>query len=50
MTRYAADTQVSVDASRAEIERTLTRYGATAFMYGWDADRAIIRPGTGGLY
>ena len=25
-----------------EIERTLQRYGAQAFMYGWDAGRAVI--------
>lgn len=42
MTRYASDTTVPVDRSRAEIERTLERYGATAFMYAWDGQRAII--------
>ena len=41
-TRYAAQTTVASDKSRAEIERTLTRYGATAFMYGWDGPRAVI--------
>ncbi|KPF76756.1 hypothetical protein IP68_02355 [Blastomonas sp. AAP25] len=35
MTRYAAKTEVSSEASRMEIERTLTRYGADAFSYGW---------------
>lgn len=40
--RYAQDTNVPVDRSRAEIERTLQRYGATAFSYGWDGDRAVI--------
>ncbi len=40
--RYAAETTVPADRSRAEIERTLTRYGATAFAYGWD--------GTGGAH
>lgn len=39
---YADNTQVSVDRSRAEIERILSRYGAERFMYGWDKDRAII--------
>lgn len=34
--RYAADTDVPSDRSRAEIERTLKRYGATAFAYAWD--------------
>lgn len=33
---------MSSDRSRAEIERTLQRYGATSFLYGWDADNAII--------
>lgn len=32
MTRYAESTTVSSDTSRAEIERTLTRYGADQFM------------------
>ena len=31
---YAQQTQVSTDKSRAEIERTLQRYGADQFMYG----------------
>lgn len=30
---YAENTSVSVERSRAELERTLTRYGATAFGY-----------------
>lgn len=42
MPKYAATTEVSSDRSRAEIERTLDRYGATKFMYGWDQDRAIV--------
>ena len=40
--RYAASTEVSSGRSRDEIERTLARYGADQFMYGWDADRAVI--------
>lgn len=36
MVRFAADTSVSSEASRAEIERTLARYGASSFMYGWE--------------
>jgi hypothetical protein len=39
---YAATTNVSAESSRSEIERILTRYGADQFMYGWDADRAIV--------
>jgi hypothetical protein len=33
--RYAAETSVPADRSRAEIESTLRRYGATKFAYGW---------------
>ncbi len=40
MSRYAESTQVSCDRSRAEIERTLVRYGATGFSYGWDTASA----------
>lgn len=36
---YAANTTVSVDKSRAEIESTLRRYGATMFFSGWDDDK-----------
>ena len=39
---YAADTAVTVERSRAEIERTLTRYGATRFASGWDEGGALI--------
>jgi hypothetical protein len=34
--RYAQHTEVTSDRSRSEIERTLARYGATTFIYGWD--------------
>lgn len=43
MSQYAATTSVSVEASRSEIERTLTRYGAESFMYGWDQQAAIVQ-------
>lgn len=43
MSRYAEDTQVSAERSRGEIESTLQRYGASAFMYGWDQDQAVIQ-------
>lgn len=39
---YAADTQVSSEKSRAEIERTLRRYGATRFGYAWEEGSAVI--------
>lgn len=42
MSRYAENTSVDSSSSRAEIERTLTRYGATSFMYGWEDGRAAI--------
>lgn len=41
MGTYAADTSVSTERSRSEIERTLRRWGADQFMYGW-TDRAAI--------
>lgn len=40
--RYAADTSVSQDRSRSEIEATLKRYGATSFMYMTEDTRAMI--------
>lgn len=39
---YAANTTVAVDKSRAEIEGTLRRYGATAFFSGWDEGAAFV--------
>lgn len=42
MATYAANTDVSVDRSRAEIERVLTCYGAKQFMYGWNDSQAVV--------
>jgi hypothetical protein len=42
MTVYASSTSVSVSKSKAEIEAILERYGASQFLSGWDADRAVI--------
>lgn len=42
MARYAENTKVGSASSRAEIERTLTRYGATAFGYGWQGNEATV--------
>ena len=39
---YAKNTSVGVEKSRAEIERTLTRYGADQFMFGWKAEAAVL--------
>lgn len=40
--RYASQTTVSADRSRAEIERILARYGAQKFMYGTDQRQATV--------
>jgi hypothetical protein len=42
MTRYAAQTDVSSSRSRDEIERTLERYGADQFLYGWQDSNAVV--------
>lgn len=42
MPRYAKDTEVSSSKSRAEIEQTLARYGATGFLYGWMETNAMV--------
>lgn len=43
MARYAEKTTVSAESSRSEIERTLSRYGAAAFGYGWnDQGQAVV--------
>jgi hypothetical protein len=40
--RYAENTSVSSDKSRAEIEKTLIRYGAGGFLYGWQQQQAMV--------
>ena len=42
MAKYAAETKVSAAQSRAEIERTLERYDAQGFLYGWSEGRAVV--------
>lgn len=42
--KYASNTSVSSEKTRGEIERTLTRYGATGFAYGWEAPTAVKGP------
>lgn len=42
MSKYAAGTTVSAAKSRAEIEDTVVRYGASGFVVGHDADRAVV--------
>jgi hypothetical protein len=39
---YAKGTRVSPESSRAELEKVLARYGADAFSYGVESDRAIV--------
>ncbi len=40
--RYAAQTGVSTDRSREEIQKILMRYGADGFMYGMEGARAVV--------
>jgi hypothetical protein len=40
---YAQDTSVPVEKSKMEIERLLTRYGATSFASGWEEQHAVIQ-------
>lgn len=42
MTRYASETGVPIERSKAEIERILVRYGAKAFMYGMQPEKAMV--------
>ncbi len=42
MGKYASKTTVSSEKSKTEIERTLTRYGATEFLYGTKSQWAVI--------
>ena len=42
MPKYAENTAVSSSRSRDEIERTLSRYGATQFAYAWAEGRGMI--------
>ena len=41
--RYAADTRVTTDKSRMEIERTLVRYGCIECVSGWNPDGAFFQ-------
>lgn len=52
MAKFAEKTTVPVEKSRAEIERTLERYGADQFIYGRDDDlgKATIRFRAHGRY
>lgn len=50
MSRYAENTEVAADRSRSEIEKTLRRYGADAFAYGWEEQRAVVQFKANGRY
>jgi len=40
--RYASQTTVPIERSKGEIERLLSRYGASKFAHGWDHEKAIV--------
>lgn len=40
--KYASETTVSVEKSRAEIESIVRRYGASGFASGWSMEKAVI--------
>ena len=42
MSTYASATMVSPDKTRAEIERLVSRYGATKFVSGWEEAGAAV--------
>lgn len=48
MTQYARNTTVSCEKSKVEIERTLTRYGATHFSYATMPEGAVVQFVKGG--
>ncbi len=50
MPRYAKETTVPVERSRAEIEETLRKYGASEFHSGWQQGRAMIAFRLGDLF
>jgi hypothetical protein len=42
MSRYANETAVSVEKTKAELERLLAKYSARQFVSGWDENQAVI--------
>jgi len=42
MSKFAEKTSVSSDRSRAEIEKTLVKYGARGFAYAWQDNQAMM--------
>jgi len=45
MSQYAQKTEVPIDRSKAEIEKTLERYGADQFYFGWDKETGRVALG-----
>ena len=43
MRRFASDTSVSVEKTKAEIEGLVMRYGGQGFLSGWQGNRALIQ-------
>lgn len=43
MSKFAANTEVSPGRSKESIERTLMRYGASAFAYGQEDGRTMVQ-------
>jgi hypothetical protein len=41
--KFAQGTVVPAEKSQAELERTLARYGASAFLRGWSEDRSVAQ-------
>lgn len=42
MTKYARETTVPTEKTKAEIEKTLTKYGASSFASGWNGTSATL--------
>lgn len=40
---YAEKTKVPVDRSQAEIKKTLTKYGASSFVFGETVEKALVQ-------
>lgn len=42
MNRFAENTTVPIETTKAEIEKLLRRYGAAQFISGWDENKGMI--------
>lgn len=43
MTQFAKHTNVPIEKTDAEIRGLMSRYGATAFVSGWNGNRALVQ-------